>query len=275
MHIIKAVLAALGLPFLTLIVCGVAGHVIQHRFIFSLEPIMPKFSKVNPLAGLKRLFSSQSLVNFMKGFIKITIVGGAIFVTLWPQRDRFEALVGMDVAGILLIAHTLILKMLGAVMAAMLLIASLDFFYQRTKWHNRQRMSVNELKEEFKHQEGNPEIKAKLRQIRRQRARRRMMAEVPKAAVVITNPTHYAIALKYNKGMPAPVCLAKGTDKVALKIREMAGEHHIPIVENPPLARALHAAVELGDEVPPEHYKAVAQVIGYVMSLKSRRKWAA
>jgi flagellar biosynthetic protein FlhB len=136
-------------------------------------------------------------------------------------------------------------------------------------------MSVQELKEEFKHQEGKPEIKAKLRKIRRERARRRMMAEVPKAAVVITNPTHFAVALQYDKTMRAPVCVAKGIDAVALKIRETAGEHKIPIVENPPLARALHAGVELGDEIPTEHYKAVAQIIGYVMGLKYKRKWAA
>jgi flagellar biosynthetic protein FlhB len=275
MQMMKALLITLSLPFVALMLAGLAGHVIQHRFIFSYEPITPKFSKVSPFAGLKRMFSSQSLVNFGKGLLKIFIVGIAIFFTLWPQRDRFDTLIGTDVAGILYVAHGLILKMLGAVMAAMVVIAGLDFFYQRSKWYNRQRMSVQELKEEFKRQEGNPEIKAKLRQIRRARARRRMMSEVPKAAVVITNPTHFAVALQYDKGMRAPVCVAKGIDNVALKIRELARDHRIAIVENVALARTLHASVDLGDEIPPEHYKAVAQVIGYVVGLKSKRKWAA
>jgi flagellar biosynthetic protein FlhB len=129
-------------------------------------------------------------------------------------------------------------------------------------------MSVRELKEEFKQTEGDPAIKAKIRQLRQTRMRKRMMAEVPKASVIITNPTHYAIALQYERGMNAPVCLAKGIDTIALKIREVAAEHRIPVVENPPLARALHATVEIDEEVPPEHYKAVAEVIGYVMRLR-------
>lgn len=274
-QIVKSVLAALALPFLGFALAGLAGNVIQHRFVWSLEPITPKLSKVSPLAGLKRMFSSQSLVNFAKGLAKIVIVGTAIFIALWPERDRFDSMIGMEVANVLPVAYTLILKMLAAVLSAMAVIAALDFTYQRRKWYNRQRMTVQELKEEYKQQEGNPEIKAKLKQLRREKARRRMMSEVPKAAVVITNPTHYAVALQYEKGMAAPICLAKGVDNVALKIRQMAAEHNVPIVENPPLARALHATIDLGDEIPHEHYKAVAEVIGYVMNLKNRRKWAA
>ena len=129
-------------------------------------------------------------------------------------------------------------------------------------------MSVREIKEEFKQTEGDPMIKGKIRQLRQQRMRKRMMAAVPKASVVITNPTHFAIALQYENGMDAPVCLAKGVDLMALKIREIATEHSIPIVENPPLARALHATVEIDEEIPTEHYKAVAEVIGYVMKLR-------
>ena len=129
-------------------------------------------------------------------------------------------------------------------------------------------MSLREMKDEFKQTEGEPIVKGKIRQLRQERARRRMMAAVPKASVIITNPTHYAIALQYERGMDAPVCLAKGVDAVALKIREVAGQHSIPIVENPPLARALHAAVEVDEAIPPEHYKAVAEVIGYVMRLR-------
>ena len=129
-------------------------------------------------------------------------------------------------------------------------------------------MSLRELKEEFKQSEGDPTIKGKLKQIRQQRSRKRMIAAVPKASVIITNPTHFAVALQYDRGMPAPICVAKGVDALALKIREIAGEHRIPIVENPPLARALHATVEVDQPIPPEHYKAVAEVIGYVMRLR-------
>jgi flagellar biosynthetic protein FlhB len=129
-------------------------------------------------------------------------------------------------------------------------------------------MSLREMKDEFKQTEGDPQVKGKIRQLRQARARRRMMAAVPKASVIITNPTHYAIALQYDRGMNAPVCLAKGTDLVALKIRELATQHSIPIVENPPLARALHATVEIDEEIPTEHYKAVAEIIGYVMKLR-------
>jgi flagellar biosynthetic protein FlhB len=140
--------------------------------------------------------------------------------------------------------------------------------FQYRRWYERQKMSLRELKDEFKQSEGDPTIKGKMKQVRQSRQRRRMMAQVPKAAVVITNPTHYSVALQYERGMDAPVCVAKGTDAVALKIREVAAEHSIPMVENPPLARALHATVEVDQAIPPEHYKAVAEVIGYVMRLR-------
>jgi flagellar biosynthetic protein FlhB len=140
----------------------------------------------------------------------------------------------------------------------------------RFSWMRRLRMSKQELKDEMKEQDGNPEIKAKLRQLRAQRLRKRMMAEVPKATVVIANPTHFAVALRYETGQAAPICVAKGVDELALRIRSVAEEHQVPVVENPPLARALHASVEIDDEIPVEHYKAVAEVIGFVLRLKRR-----
>ena len=177
-------------------------------------------------------------------------------------------MVTMDPAAILALTRTLSLEMLGMVVAILAIVAAADYFFQYRQWFERQKMSVRELKEEFKQTEGDPAIKAKIRQLRQTRMRKRMMAAVPKASVIITNPTHYAIALQYERGMNAPVCLAKGIDTIALKIREVAAEHRIPVVENPPLARALHATVEIDEEVPPEHYKAVAEVIGYVMRLR-------
>jgi len=154
------------------------------------------------------------------------------------------------------------------VVAILFVVALADYLFQHRQWHERQKMSVRELKEEFKQTEGDPAIKAKIRQLRQTRMRKRMMAAVPKASVIITNPTHYAIALQYERGMSAPICVAKGTDAIALKIREVAKAHDIPIVENVPLARALHATVEIDDEIPVEHYHAVAEIIGYVMGLK-------
>jgi flagellar biosynthetic protein FlhB len=159
---------------------------------------------------------------------------------------------------------------LGAVIAILAFIAAADFLFQYRQWFERQKMSLRELKDEYKDTEGDPMVKAKIRQIRESRMRKRMMAAVPEASVVITNPTHFAVALKYERGMNAPVCVAKGMDAIALRIREVAKEHDVPIVENPPLARALHGTVEIDKEIPAEHYKAVAEVIGYVMRLSRK-----
>ena len=174
----------------------------------------------------------------------------------------------MDPAVVLPLTKTLSLEILGTVVAILAIVAAADYLFQYRQWYERQKMSLRDLKDEFKQTEGDPAIKAKIRQIRQNRTRKRMMAAVPKASVIITNPTHYAVALQYDRGMNAPLCLAKGIDNIALKIREVAAEHNIPVVENPPLARALHATVEIDQEVPPEHYRAVAEVIGYVMRLR-------
>ncbi|MEM9206676.1 MAG: EscU/YscU/HrcU family type III secretion system export apparatus switch protein, partial [Pseudomonadota bacterium] len=160
-----------------------------------------------------------------------------------------------------------------AVLAAFAAIAGLDFAYQKFQWMQRQKMTVKEVKDEFKQTEGDPLVKGKIRQIRMERAKARMMAAVPDATVVVTNPTHFSVALKYESGMPAPLCVAKGVDEIALKIRGVATENDVPIVENPPLARALYATVDIDQEIPSEHYKAVAQVIGYVMQLNEKRRW--
>ena len=262
------VIAAIGIPLALLMLAGIAGNMIQHRLVWSGEALKPKFSKISPLAGIKRLFSMQAVANFVKGLIKIAVLGAVMTALLWPQRHRLEGLVQVDLFGTLLLTKSLALQMIGAVVAILFLVAAADFVFQYRQWFERQKMSMRELKEEFKQSEGDPMIKGKIRQLRQQRMRKRMMAAVPKASVIITNPTHYAIALQYDKGMEAPVCLAKGTDLMALKIREIATAHSVPIVENPPLARALHATVEIDEEIPTEHYKAVAEVIGYVMKLR-------
>ena len=204
----------------------------------------------------------------MKGLIKLALIGTVMTVILWPKRRQLDGLVTMDPAAVLPLVKSMSLELLGTVIAILAIVAAADYLFQYRTWYNRQKMSLREMKEEFKQTEGDPAIKAKIRQLRQQRAKKRMMAEVPKASVIITNPTHYAVALQYDKGMNAPVCLAKGIDNLALKIREVAAAHNIPVVENPPLARALHATVEMDEEIPPEHYKAVAEVIGYVMRLR-------
>lgn len=262
------VLAAVAIPFLLLALAAVAGNMIQHQPVWSGEPLKPKLSKVSPLAGIKRLFSKQALANFAKGVIKLVVLGAVMVALLWPQRHRLDGLVSTDIRGTVAIIRTLALELLGAVIAILAFVAAADYLFQYRQWYERQKMSMRELKEEFKESDGDPMIKGKIRQIRIARMRKRMMTQVPKASVVITNPTHYAIALQYERGMNAPVCLAKGTDLIALRIRKMAEEHAIPVVENPPLARALHAVVEIDEEIPPEHYKAVAEIIGYVMKLR-------
>ena len=163
---------------------------------------------------------------------------------------------------------SLTVHLLGAVVAMLAVVAIADFFFQYRQWFQRQKMSLQEMKEEFKQSEGDPHVKGRIRQLRQARMKKRMMAAVPKASVVITNPTHYAVALSYERGMSAPVCVAKGADNIAFKIREVAQQHGIPIVENVPLARALYATVEIDDEIPVEHYHAVAEIIGYVMGLR-------
>ena len=263
---------AVIVPFLLLIGFAVAGNLAQHMPVWSLDPITPKFSKVSPLAGFKRLFSKESLVNFAKGIAKIGLVSTAIWVAVWPERDRLDAIVFTDVSQILPATIAVAVRVFIAVLALMFLFGAADFAYQKWRWFQKQKMTVREVKDEYKQQEGDPTIKAKLRQIRLQRSRRRMMAQVPDATVVITNPTHYAVALKYEAGMPAPLCLAKGVDALALRIRETARGADVPIVENRPLARALYASVEIDQEIPAEHYKAVAEVIGFVMRLRDRRR---
>jgi flagellar biosynthetic protein FlhB len=262
------VLAALGIPILLLTLAALFGTAVQHRILFTVDPIIPDWSKISPAAGMKRLFSKQALVNFAKGLAKVTIFGAVIAALLWPQRLRLASLVSSDPALILPLTRSLAMHMLGTVVAILAVIAVADYLFQYRVWYERQKMSLQEMKEEFRQTDGDPLIKGKLRQLRQARMKKRMMAAVPKASLVITNPTHFAIALRYERGMNAPICLAKGVDLIARKIREVAEAHGIPVVENPPLARALHATVEIDQEIPPEHYRAVAEIIGYLMRLR-------
>ena len=260
--------AALGLPILMLIIAAIAGNMLQHRLVWSAESLTPKFSKISPMEGAKRVFGKQALANFAKGLFKLTALGAVMTAILWPERHRLESMLRFDPAAILGAVVSLTLHLMGAVVAMLAVVAIADYFFQYRQWYERQKMSLREMKEEFKQSEGDPHIKGRIRQLRQQRMKKRMMTAVPKASVIITNPTHYSVALSYERGMPAPICVAKGTDLIALKIREVAGEHNIPIVENVPLARALYANVEIDEEIPVEHYHAVAEIIGYVMGMR-------
>jgi flagellar biosynthesis protein FlhB len=267
-HIENAVFSAFGIPFLILVIAAICGNVVQHRLVFTSEGLMPKFSKISPWEGAKRLFGKQAWANLLKGLFKLVAIGSVMAIVFWPERHRLDSMVRLDPTSLLDVCRGLSLHLLGTVVAMLAVVAIADYLFQYRTWYERQKMSLQEIKEEFKQTEGDPHIKGRLRQLRDARRKKRMMAAVPTASVVITNPTHFAVALKYDRGMAAPVCVAKGMDAIALKIREVAKEHDIPVVENPPLARALHATVKIDDEIPVEHYQAVAEVIGYVMRLK-------
>ncbi|WP_029011646.1 flagellar biosynthesis protein FlhB [Niveispirillum irakense] len=254
-----------------LIGAGLLGAVGQGSVVVAGERIEFKLNRISPLAGLKRLFSLRTLVEFLKGLAKVVAITFAFVLVVGPAVRQAEAMALSDAATMPGMLVDVTVKLLLAVLVVSIIIAILDVLWQRLSWRRQQRMSLQEIKDEFRQAEGDPHVKARLKQLRRDRARNRMFAELPTATVVITNPTHFAVALRYDLSKaPAPVCVAKGQDMVALRIRETATKHEVPIVENPPLARALHKAVEIGEEVQPEHYVAVAELISYVLNLKAK-----
>lgn len=264
--------AIFGMLCLALAGAGVAARYIQDKPTFTSDKLQPKLDKLNPIEGFKRVFGKAAFATFLKSLAKLAVVGGVMLWAMWPQDSTLENLSLLDPQALLPYVKDRVVAMLMALAGASALIAIIDFVATRQSYMKRQRMSPREIKEEHRQQDGDPMVKAKLRQIRMQRSRQRMMQNVPQASVIITNPTHYAIALKYDPiSTPAPICLAMGVDAVALRIREVANEHDIPIVEDPPLARALFATAELDQPIPKEHYEAVAKVIGFVMRLSRRR----
>ena len=255
-----------------LVAVALAAHMLQHRPNFAFDRIVPDLSKLSLPSGFRRLFGIDGLANLAKGIVKIVIVGTVVWTTLWPMRGQLSTALDEPPAQLASDMMHLLLRVLMAVLAVLALVAVADYILQRQRFLARNRMTKQEVKEEFRQTEGDPAVKARIRRIRMEKARKRMMAAVPKATVVITNPTHFAVALHYEQGkMDAPVCVAKGVDALALRIRKVAEENKVPVVENPPLARALYAAVEIEETIPPEQYKAVAQVIGYVMKLTGKR----
>ncbi len=271
-HLVTEIGAILFLPGLMAIAAALGAGFMQSRFNTSWEPLIPKLEKISPLKGLKRMFSLTSVVEFLKGIIKITIVGVVAVLAVLPYFHYMPSLPSEEVFDILSFLSTLVERMMIGVLIVVFIIAVLDYMYQRFDFLKKLRMTKQEVKDEYKQQEGDPHIKQKLKQIRMERARGRMMAAVPQADVVITNPTHFAVALKYEpETMRAPILVAKGTDTAAQRIKDIAYEHKIPVMRNPVLARAIYADVEVDMPIPQQHYLAVAKIISYVYKLKGKK----
>lgn len=256
-----------------LVAVAILSSVALGGFVLTTKPLEPNFSKLNVLKGIKRIFSSQTIVELVKAIAKAGLVGGVGASVLWHYHDDMLGLSHAAPTAAMIKAMTLVALCSALVVSSLLLIVALDVPWQI--WHHMQklRMSKEDLRQEHKESEGDPHIKARIRQQQRSMARRRMMASVPTADVVVTNPTHYAVALKYDEGSGgAPTVIAKGTGLVAARIRELAAEHRIPTLEAPPLARALYQHVELGQEIPVALYTAVAEVLAWVFQLRSWRE---
>jgi len=263
--------AALALaPFLALVVIAtLASPLLLRGWLFSAKAFAPKFDRLNPLSGIKRMFSSQGLIELVKSLAKVGLLGG---VAAWLIGSNLGAILSLSLEEpSLAIQHMgdIIGKVFMLAAGAMIFIVVLDLPYQLWSYYNKLKMTKEQLRQESKESEGDPHLKARIRSQQREVARRRMMSEIPTADVVVTNPTHYAVALKYSEGkMRAPRVVAKGADAVAAKIRELAAEHKVPLLEAPPLARALFRHTELGDEIPATLYAAVAEVLAYVFQLR-------
>jgi flagellar biosynthesis protein FlhB len=273
MSIVMKLMAIFGLTALALAGAGIAARYVQAPPTFSSDKLTPKLEKLNPFEGFKRVFGKAAFASFVKSLAKLLLVGAVLAWTLWPHREELQNISLLDPGALLPFIKDRVVAMLMALASAAALLAAVDYVFTRQSYMKRMRMSRREIKEEMRQQDGDPMVKAKLRQIRMERSRKRMLANVPNASVVITNPTHYAVALRYEQGeTAAPVCLAMGVDAVAQRIREVAQEHDIPLVEDPPLARALFATADIDQPIPKEHYEAVAKVIGFVMRLSRRKR---
>lgn len=256
---------------LPLLLAGLAGNLLQIGFELHTEPLAPKLSKLSPLAGLKRICSVRGLVELAKSVVKIGLIGTIAWSVVSGYLAEFPTLVRRDLGGIWEFTHTAAFWIVFYVGLALIVLAALDYAYQRWQYEESLKMTKQEVKDERKQTEGDPQIKARIRSLQRQAAYHRMIAEIPKADVVITNPTHLAVALRFDPAeMAAPRVVAKGADHIAGRIRAVAHEHGVPLVENQPLAQALYKVAAPGDTIPVELYRAVAEVLAYVYRLKGR-----
>ena len=266
-----------GLLVLTVAaVAGLSGMMVQQGLIWSPSKLAPDASRINPLEGLKRMFGLDGVLAFSKALLKLTVVAACAWVVLKPRTSQFAQMAGLDPLAMLPLSADMLKRLAFAVLGLTAALAAADWLIARQRFLSRMRMSREELKQDTKESDGDPHVKARQRQLRAERSRRRMMQAVPSATVVVMNPTHYAVALKYEQGVDAaPTCVAKGVDSLALKIREVAEEAGVTVVEDPPLARALYAAMDVDDVIPREHFEAVAKVIGFVFQTARRRRTAA
>lgn len=259
--------------FAITIVIGILGNVVQFGFLLTGDPLKMKLSKLNPINGFKQIFSAKTVVEFLKSVLKLLIIAVLVYMTILKEWNRILVLANLPIQQIFSFTAGLTVKLgieIGAVLAVL---ALADYFYQRFEHNKSLRMSKQDIKDEYKKSEGDPIIKGRIRERQRRMALQRMMQEVPKADVIITNPTHFAIALKYDAAkMEAPKIIAKGMDHVALRIREIARENGVVTMENKPLARALYERAEIGDVIPPDLFQAVAEVLAYVYKMKGRVK---
>jgi flagellar biosynthetic protein FlhB len=256
----------MGPALLLLLALGLGSSLAQSGLLWAPSRVQPDFGKLSPGRGWQRLASVGTFVEFGKNLLKLSVVVAVVATLLMPAFARLETWPAFSVGATVEEATHLLVRLSAAVTAMMTIVAMVDYAYQRFSFFKQMRMTKQEIRDELRQSEGDPIVKSRLRRMRREKAKRRMIAAVPGATVVITNPTHYAVALAYHMDtMTAPKVVAKGVDFLARRIREIAEEHDVPVVENPPLARALHGSVEVDDEIPSEHYQAVAQVIGFVM----------
>lgn len=272
--IIENALLYISPLFIIVFIAAIGSSYSQHgEFIFSGESLIPKLSKLSPIKGFGRIVSMKSFVEFLKGIFKIGLVGTFVLLVILADVKELSQYQELSIAGILNQLFTMMKDIIILVTIIMAMIAALDFSYQNYEHFKELKMTKKEIKDEHKDAEGNPEIKQKLRRLRREQSQKRIKITVPQATVVITNPEHYAVALKYEQGgVEAPICVAKGLDLIAQHIKTVAKEHNIPIVESPPLARALYKDVDYDQEIPVEHFEEVAKIISYVMSLEQKAK---
>ncbi len=255
----------------SILVVGVLANVIQIGLLFTLEPLTPKLEKINPLSGAQRLFSMRSLVELVKNILKIIVIGYVAYITIKGEYEKLLVLADASVFTIWQFTLAVAFKILLRVAIVLLIIAVLDYAYQRFEHEKKLKMTFQEVKEERKQMDGDPQVKSRIRSLQREMARRRMMEQVPKATVVVTNPTHIAIALRYDPSEnDAPVVVAKGKQYMAERIKKIAAEHNIPMVEDKPLARAMYDKIDIGLPIPMEFFTAVAEIMAYVFRLKGR-----
>ncbi len=261
-------------PFaLVLLIVAIASPALIGGWVFSGKAIMPKFSKLNPVNGISNMFSKNSTAELVKSTAKAVLVSTVAYIVISRDLDPILSLATLPLKGSVAQVEDLLLLSFLSIVGALVLIAAIDVPFQLYNYAEKLKMSKEEVKQESKESDGSPEIKARIRQQQREMARRRMMAEIPNADVVITNPTHYAVAIKYKEeGMRAPVVVAKGADAIALKIREIAAENNVPTMESPKLARAIFAHTELGKEIPEALYAAVAEILAYVFQMRIFKK---